>query len=163
MCACIISPQDFSRKRYRCTAQKSTLCQSDVMDHVVGIVVAQEMMLRRNGNFSAAHHNRDNRVSVCNSMMPSQNLTLSAVTHSPLSFIHKMSDQYFITGCFSRSGVKKIDSLPVIFMSLHLAVHLQTCGASAGESCGQLATAIYDCGFNATFDLTLLWGSIIAN
>ncbi len=42
---------------------------------------SQDMMLHQNGNFSAAHHNRDT-VWVCvNSMMPSQNLTLSAVTH----------------------------------------------------------------------------------
>lgn len=120
--------------------RKSTLSQSDVMDHVVGRVVVQEMMLRRNGNFSAAHHNRDTLwESVCkqHDAFSKPHIECGHTLTSKFS-IHKMSDQYFVTGCFSRSGVKKIDSQPLICLSFHLAVHLQTWGASPGESCGLL-------------------------
>lgn len=72
VCLYHISSRLFKKTLQVYSTKKSTLCQSDVMDHVVGRVVVQEMMLRRNGNFSAAHHNRDT-VWVCvNSMMPSQ-------------------------------------------------------------------------------------------
>ncbi len=86
VCLYHISSRLFKKTLQVYSTKKSTLRQSDVMDHVVGRVFAQDMMLHQNGNFSAAHHNRDT-VWVCvNSMMPSQNLTLSAVTPSPLSF-----------------------------------------------------------------------------
>lgn len=88
--------------------QKSALSQSDVMDHVVGRDVAQEMMLHRNGNFRAAHHNREHSVSVCkqHDAFSKPHIECGHTLTSKFS-IHKMSDQYFGTGCFSRSGVKK--------------------------------------------------------
>lgn len=108
MCACTISPQDFSRKRYRCTAQK-----------------INSLSIRRNGSrgrksrcpgndassewkLQCGPPQQRHRVSVCKQHDAfSKPHTECGHTLTSKFSIHKMSDQYFITGCFSRSGVKK--------------------------------------------------------
>lgn len=137
MCAGIIS-QDFSRKGYRCSENQL------IVNRTWWITWSEESLSRKwcfIGMETLVRPTTTETPCECvckqNDAFSKPHIECGHTLTSKFS-IHKMSDQYFVTGCFSRSGVKKIDSQPLICLSFHLAVHLQTWGASPGESCGLL-------------------------
>lgn len=149
MCAGIISPQDFKSKGDRCTENQLwvnrtwSITWSEESLSRKWCLVGMETLVRPTTTETPCE-------CVCkqHDAFSKPHIQCGHTLTSKFS-IHKMSHQYFVTGCFSRSGVKKIDSDC-------LSISLCTCRPGEPVQENRVAywyAAICDCGFNVAFSV----------
>lgn len=80
----------------------------DTTDHMFGRLFVQEMMFSSEWKLMCGPPQQRHSLSVCKQLdaFTKPHIDCGHTLTSKFS-IHDMSDQYFINGCFSRSGLKK--------------------------------------------------------